>query len=357
MRRFVLAVVFCGISVISSAQEFNVKRFCVAAPAHYHVRIRDAGWVTNAKNLSRYTWPLFRGEPLPEFEKWRKEWLQDKQSDFLVPGLDSLWLDSAQWQRSDFVIELVFGQDGNVFTVFFEMDESIYKRLPENWLRNTFNRLMGGKINAIKFWDFSRTGKKGIGRIYFSLLDLKTDSIPPQYCLSPPSKEDSLRNTPYWRAFSTEGVVVKFGSGRYKVTFCENGERMELRNTRNRDKTLGFRQKYFPAPSSISDSIHKIVYELLSPTERGRIVGEKMEDVLWVVLRLNKKLGVREVVFQIPAYGLSWMELPPERYYAIEKEIKKRGQVTEYYFRKYGKDIVDQDVWVDVRPGKLCKTL
>ena len=357
MRRFILAVMFCALCAISSAQEFSVKRFRVAAPTHDHVRILDAEWAKKAKNVSRYTWPLYRGTPLPKFEEWRREWLEDRESDFLTPDLDTLWQDTARWKRDDFLIELVFGQDGRVFTVIFQMDEAVYNRLPENWLKNTFNRLMEEKIDAVRYWDFSRTGKKGTGRIYFSLLDLKTGDIPCQYYQSSPSKEDLVRNTAYFQAFATKGVVVKSGGAHYRLTFSEDRRYLLLRNMKNRDKTLGLRPKYIPGLSSVSDSIHEIIYDLFSPAERDRIVGEKMDEELWVVLRLNKKLGVREVVFQFPVHELFWMNILPERYCAIEKQIKKRVRVTEYYktdyYKKLRKDIVVQDVWVPVSQGEF----
>ena len=184
MKRMIFLMGFCCLVSMLEAQEFIIDRIRLATDTTHEVRVhvndRELYYGKPEEDyILRFIKSSNAVEQMEGYNGWREKWLLDRKSAILTPALDTMLSDACLWNKT-FDISIYFNGDGTVFTVYFVISDTIYKRLLPEWLKNTFNQLMKERIEASRLWDFSPAGESGFGRMDILVTDLKRGVITPQ---------------------------------------------------------------------------------------------------------------------------------------------------------------------------------
>lgn len=181
MRKWILLIGFCCIASLTNAQEFIIDKITskYIEGIHVHVNARELYYgEPPEKHILRFI-SSNKAERMAAYDRLREEWMKSKKSEVLTPALDSLLSDTTLLNKT-FNIFIYFNRDGSVFTVYFIISEDIYDRLPAEWVKDMYNRLMKEQVEATKFWNFSAMGEDALGKFGISVTDLKKGIIRPQ---------------------------------------------------------------------------------------------------------------------------------------------------------------------------------
>lgn len=188
MKKIIFLLGFCCIVSMLKAQEFYVLGITTPDQPECHKNVMDKEINDDPEEFLSRRLESNNVARLAAFNALREEWIRDRKEELLTPALDSLLSDSVLVSKK-FSILIYFNPDGSVFTLEFWIAESIYDRLPDGWLKDTYNKLMREKLNASGFWDFSTskfwnviTNKEdvGFGMLQISVTDLKKGVVPIQ---------------------------------------------------------------------------------------------------------------------------------------------------------------------------------
>lgn len=188
MKKIIFLLGFCCMVSALKAQEFCVLGITTPDQPECHKNVMDKEINDDPEEFLSRRLESNNVERLAAFNALREEWIRDRKEELLTPALDSLLSDSVLMSEK-FSILIYFNPDGSVFTLEFWIEESIYNRLPNGWLKDTFNKLMREKLNASEFWNFSTskfwnviTNKEdvGFGMLQISVTDLKKGVVPIQ---------------------------------------------------------------------------------------------------------------------------------------------------------------------------------
>ncbi|MEY8590019.1 hypothetical protein AALK14_01035 [Butyricimonas hominis] len=154
MKRIILFVVFLVSFFYVQAQEFDLCKYVHYRNADSMMFVITDSKINKDTNLfNRFTRICGPMDRVPDFKKNREEWIIDIKGKILSEELERILQDSVIWAKI-FLIGVHFDHEGNMLTVSFVIDKVIYELLPENWLKDIFNRLMKEKINVSDFYDF-----------------------------------------------------------------------------------------------------------------------------------------------------------------------------------------------------------
>ena len=181
MRKWILLIGFCCIASLANAQEFMIGKITSKdiEGIHVHVNARELYYGEPPEKHILRIISSNKAERMAAYDRLREEWMKSKKSEVLTPALDSLLSDTTLLNKT-FNIFIYFNRDGSVFTVYFIISEDIYDRLPTEWVKDMYNRLMKEQVEATKFWDFSAMGEDALGKFEISVTDLKKGIIRPQ---------------------------------------------------------------------------------------------------------------------------------------------------------------------------------
>ncbi len=199
MKRILLLVSFCCFGFIMQAQDFFIQNIGYLIEEDIYKSLDDRGYCTRFHGFigdgsiykkgpcNTYIWekrligtPLLLRigrindtKKLPEFSELREKWLEKIKKKILSKELKHCLKDTSIFGDKRFWIDVYFEKDGTVFTILFEIEQHLYKILPEKWVKETFNTLMKERINATEFWDFiSSKESDPLGVISISVRDL-----------------------------------------------------------------------------------------------------------------------------------------------------------------------------------------
>ena len=175
MKKIILLLSFCCFGFIVQAQEFLIQNIGYIGHGGIYKDI-----------LNTHIWEKrLMGNPLllricrandskklPDFPELRKKWLEKIKKKVLSKELKNCLKDTSVFGDKRFWIDVYFEKDGTVFTILFEIEQHLYKILPEKWVKEVFNALMKERINAAEFWNFASSDKPDpLGVVSISVRD------------------------------------------------------------------------------------------------------------------------------------------------------------------------------------------
>lgn len=176
MKKIILLISFCCFVFIMQAQEFFIQNIGYLGHGGIYKDILNTHiW---EKRLIGTPLLLRIGrindtKKLPEFSELREKWLEKIKKKILSKELKHCLKDTSIFGDKRFWIDVYFEKDGTVFTILFEIEQHLYKILPEKWVKETFNTLMKERINATEFWDFTSSKESDpLGVISICVRDL-----------------------------------------------------------------------------------------------------------------------------------------------------------------------------------------
>lgn len=175
MKKIILLLSFCCFGFIVQAQEFLIQNIGYIG----HGGIYKGIYNTHIWEKRLMGSPLLlrigrinKLEKLPEFPKLREKWLKKIKRKILTKELKHCLKDTSVFGDKQFWIDVYFEKDGTVFTILFEIEQHLYKILPEKWVKEVFNALMKERINAAEFWNFASSDKPDpLGVVSISVRD------------------------------------------------------------------------------------------------------------------------------------------------------------------------------------------
>lgn len=176
MKKLILIISFCCLGFIVQAQKFLTQNIAFSSYGDsykniYNTRIMDYRLIEDS-TLYRLG---MKNDPkkLPEFSKQREKWLKKIEKKVLTKELKHCLKDTSVFGNKRFWIDVYFEKDGTVFTILFEIEQHLYKILPEKWVKETFNSLMKERIKTTDFWNFASSKEpETLGIISISVRDL-----------------------------------------------------------------------------------------------------------------------------------------------------------------------------------------